>query len=102
MLGEVLNALGIAVTTANAIVSDSSFALQIIPECTALFMVGFFLIHLFHRIDNVLIVLFNFTGSEVVDLTLVVIGQYLLPVLFLLFLIRRQKQEILLDPKIRG
>jgi exosortase/archaeosortase family protein len=49
----------------------------------------FFLIHLFHRIDNALIVLFNFTSAVTVDLTLVLLGQYLLPVLLLIYLIRK-------------
>ncbi len=61
-----------------------------------------FLTHLFHRIDNALVVYFNFTAAQTMDLTLLVIGQYLLPVLFLIYLIRRQKQETLLDPKKAG
>jgi exosortase H (IPTLxxWG-CTERM-specific) len=40
--------------------------------------------HLFHRIDNVLMAYFNFTGAAAADLTLLVVGQYLLPVLFVL------------------
>jgi hypothetical protein len=34
---------------------------------------------------------FNFTAILTMDLTLLVIGQYLLPVLFLIYLIHRQK-----------
>lgn len=45
-----------------------------------------FLIHLFHRIDNALIAYFHFTAALTVDLTLLLIGQYLLPLLFLVFL----------------
>ncbi len=52
-----------------------------------------FLTHLFHRIDNFLMVLFNYTAALSVDLTLLLIGQYLLPVLLLIYWIRRQKQE---------
>jgi exosortase/archaeosortase family protein len=58
-----------------------------------------FLTHLFHRIDDTLITSFDFTKVLKVDMTLLVIGQYLLPMLFLIYLIRRQKQEILLKPK---
>ena len=58
-----------------------------------------FLTHLFHRIDNALMAYFHFTSAQTIDLTLLVTGQYLLPVLFLIFLIRRQKQEIVLEPK---
>ncbi len=47
--------------------------------------------HLFHRIDNALIAYFNFTSAMAVDLTLLGIGQYLLPVLFLIYLIHRHK-----------
>ena len=56
-----------------------------------------FLTHLFHRIDNFLMVLFNYTGALTVDLTLLITGQYLLPVLFLIYSIRRQKQENILE-----
>src|SRR5271169_1335716 len=42
-LGLVLNALGIPVSTAKDIVSDSGLAFKVIPECTTLFMVGLFL-----------------------------------------------------------
>ena len=52
-----------------------------------------FLIHLFHRIDNALMVYFNFTAAIPVDFTLLVVGQYLLPVLFLIYLVRRQNME---------
>ena len=38
-----------------------------------------FLTHLFHRIDNYLVVLFHFTAFFRVDLTLLLVGQYLLP-----------------------
>ncbi len=54
----------------------------------------FFLIHLFHRIDNALIVIFNFTAAIPVDLTLVVVGQYLPFVLVLIYLLGRQKNRI--------
>ena len=58
-----------------------------------------FLTHLFHRIDNFLMVLFNYSGALTVDLTLLITGQYLLPVLLLIYSIRRKKQEIFLEPK---
>ena len=54
-----------------------------------------FFTHLFHRIDNVLVVLFNCTAALNADLTLLLIGQYLLPVLVLIDLILRRKREIL-------
>ncbi len=58
-----------------------------------------FFTHLFHRIDNALMVYFHYTAAQTTDLTLLVIGQYLLPVLFLIYLIRHQKQEMLLELK---
>jgi hypothetical protein len=51
-----------------------------------------FLIHLFHRIDNALIAHFNYTAALPADLTLIVIGQYLLPVLLLSYFIGRQNK----------
>jgi exosortase H (IPTLxxWG-CTERM-specific) len=53
-----------------------------------------FVTHLIHRINNVLVAYFNFTAIVPVDLTLLVIGQYLLPVLLLIYLIRLQRQEV--------
>ncbi|SPF40503.1 conserved membrane hypothetical protein [Syntrophobacter sp. SbD1] len=53
-----------------------------------------FLTHLFHRIDNFLVVLFNYTAAIPVDLTLLLIGQYLLPVLFLIYSIRMPRQDL--------
>jgi hypothetical protein len=47
-----------------------------------------FVTHLAHRIANALLVCFNFTPIAPVDLTLLVVGQYLLPVLFLAHLVR--------------
>ncbi|MBI5587152.1 MAG: hypothetical protein HY889_02160 [Deltaproteobacteria bacterium] len=55
-----------------------------------------FATHLFHRIDNALMAYFNAAVVQIPDLTLLVIGQYLLPVLFLIYFIRRPKREILL------
>jgi exosortase/archaeosortase family protein len=52
----------------------------------------FFFIHLFHRIDNALMAHYNFTAILPVDLTLLVVGQYLLPVLLLIFLLHYQKK----------
>lgn len=49
-------------------------------------------IHLFHRIDNVLIAAFHFTAAASVDLTLVLTGQYLVPFLFLIFLVYQKKK----------
>lgn len=49
-------------------------------------------IHLFHRIDNVLIVAFHFTAAASADLTLLLIGQYLVPFLFLIFLVYQKKK----------
>ena len=42
-LGLILSLFGISVSVAGDVVSGSGFALQIIPECTAVFMVGLFL-----------------------------------------------------------
>jgi exosortase H (IPTLxxWG-CTERM-specific) len=53
-----------------------------------------FLIHLFHRIDNALMALFHITTLLQTDLALVVIGQYLVPVLILLYLVRFQKRGV--------
>jgi hypothetical protein len=52
-----------------------------------------FLIHLFHRIDNALMALYNITAMQTLDLTVLVIGQYLVPVLLLLYLFRLQRQD---------
>ncbi len=56
-------------------------------------LVFLFFIHLFHRINNALMVYFNFNAAVAVDLTLLVVGQYLLPVLFLIYLVRLQNIE---------
>jgi len=56
-----------------------------------------FVIHLFHRIDNALIDYFNFTAAVIVDLTLLVVGQYVFPFLLFIFMIRYQKNERLID-----
>jgi exosortase H (IPTLxxWG-CTERM-specific) len=53
-----------------------------------------FVTHLIHRVNNVLLAYFNFTAIVPVDLTLLVIGQYLLPVLFLIYLVRLRRQDI--------
>ncbi len=58
-----------------------------------------FLTHLFHRIDNFLMVLFHYSAALPVDLTLLITGQYLLPVLFLIYSIRRERVEILHEQK---
>ena len=49
-------------------------------------LVLLFMTHLFHRIDNVLIAYLHFTSAIETDLTLLEIGQYLLPVLLWLAL----------------
>jgi exosortase H (IPTLxxWG-CTERM-specific) len=46
--------------------------------------------HFIHKINNVLLAYFNFTAIVPVDLTLLVTGQYVLPVLFLIYLVRLQ------------
>jgi exosortase H (IPTLxxWG-CTERM-specific) len=53
-----------------------------------------FLIHLFHRIDNALMALYNITAMQRVDLTVLVIGQYLVPMLVLIWLVRMQKKKV--------
>ncbi|HVN98280.1 MAG TPA: exosortase H [Syntrophorhabdaceae bacterium] len=60
--------------------------------CTGLALL--FFIHLFHRIDNALMAYFNYTAVLPVDLTLLVIGQYLIPVLFLIHLVGLQRQGV--------
>ncbi len=52
-----------------------------------------FAIHLFHRIDNVLMVYFNYTGARTADMTLLGVGQYLFPFLLLIYLIHHQKKH---------
>jgi len=47
--------------------------------------------HLLHRIDNVLIAYFNATAVLPVDLTLLVVGQYMVPAILLYSLIRSQR-----------
>lgn len=49
-----------------------------------------FAIHLFHRVDNALVAAFHYTAFLTVDLTLLLIGQFLLPGLFLIYLLRRR------------
>lgn len=56
-----------------------------------------FLIHLFHRIDNALIAYFNYTAALPIDLTLLAVGQYLIPVLLLIYLDRNKNREIVID-----
>ncbi len=58
-----------------------------------------FLTHLFHRIDNFLMVLFHYSAALPVDLTLFITGQYLLPVLLLIYSIHHDKQATLSEPK---
>jgi hypothetical protein len=58
-----------------------------------------FLTHLLHRIDNFLMVLFNYSAASIVDLTLLITGQYLLPVLLLIYSIRVKNRKVLLEPK---
>jgi len=50
-----------------------------------------FFIHLIHRINNVLLAYFDIHTLVPFDLTLLVVGQYLLPVLFLIFLLRVER-----------
>jgi exosortase H (IPTLxxWG-CTERM-specific) len=57
-----------------------------------------FVIHLFHRIDNALIAYFNFTAAGTVDLTLLVVGQYVFPFLLLIYMIRHQRKAIFNAP----
>ena len=52
-----------------------------------------FLTHLFHRIDNVMITLANFTAAFAVDSTLLVTGQYLLPVLLVIFMAHEGREK---------
>jgi hypothetical protein len=51
-----------------------------------------FVVHFFHRIDNALLALFNITALQHVDLTVLVIGQYLVPMLLLIHIVRLQRQ----------
>ncbi|HUI45111.1 MAG TPA: exosortase/archaeosortase family protein [Nitrospirota bacterium] len=53
-----------------------------------------FLIHLFHRIDNALMALYNITAIQPLDLTGLIIGQYVVPVLLLIYLVRLQRQDV--------
>jgi exosortase H (IPTLxxWG-CTERM-specific) len=57
-----------------------------------------FVIHLFHRVDNALIANFNFTAARTPDLALLLLGQYLLPVLMLIYLNRHQREEMINAP----
>ncbi len=60
-----------------------------------------FLTHLLHRIDNFLMVLFHYAGAQTADLTLLITGQYLLPVLFLVYSIRCEREASLHEAKKR-
>jgi exosortase H (IPTLxxWG-CTERM-specific) len=53
-----------------------------------------FVTHLIHRINNVLLAYFNFTAIVPVDLALLVIGQYLVPALSVIYLVRLQRQAV--------
>lgn len=53
--------------------------------CLAAGLTLLFCIHLLHRIDNALIARFHITAGVPADLTLLVAGQYLVPVLFLVY-----------------
>jgi exosortase H (IPTLxxWG-CTERM-specific) len=50
-----------------------------------------FVTHLLHRINNVLLAYFHMNALVPIDLTLLVVGQYLVPVLFLICLLRVQR-----------
>ncbi len=52
------------------------------------------LIHLLHRIDNAVMANFGVTALQNVDLTALVVGQYLVPVAILISVARLQWQEI--------
>jgi exosortase H (IPTLxxWG-CTERM-specific) len=54
-----------------------------------------FVIHLFHRIDNVLLAYFNFTAARTMDMTLLAVGQFLFPVLLMIYLIRHQRKAMI-------
>ncbi len=54
-----------------------------------------FLTHLFHRIDNALMACFRLTALLPVDLTLLVIGQYVPPMLLLISLVYHQNRSCL-------
>jgi exosortase H (IPTLxxWG-CTERM-specific) len=58
-----------------------------------------FVIHLFHRIDNVLLAYFNFTAARTMDLTLIAVGQYLFPLLVLIYMIRYERKAIINAPE---
>jgi exosortase H (IPTLxxWG-CTERM-specific) len=52
-----------------------------------------FLMHLLHRIDNVLMVYFRCPLIMPADMTLLIVGQYLLPVLILIAVFRYKKDQ---------
>jgi exosortase H (IPTLxxWG-CTERM-specific) len=52
-----------------------------------------FTVHLFHRINNVFVANFHFTAVRSLDLSLLLVGQYLLPVLLMTYLVRQKKQK---------
>jgi hypothetical protein len=53
-----------------------------------------FMVHLFHRINNALIACFHFTAARPVDLSLLVVGQYLVPVLLVIYLARKRTEPV--------
>lgn len=56
---------------------------------------GFLLIiHLLHRIDNALTAVYHITTMQFADLTGLVIGQYLVPMLLLIYIVRLQRSEV--------
>jgi len=82
-------------------------AAQSVPRCRRIPLLGaglgvLFLIHFFHRIDNVLMVFFSITALQSLDLATLVIGQYLVPVLFLIYLIKIQRQDVPVASRIQS
>ncbi len=73
-------------------IRSTSWAMKIKGLIAGLMLL--FAIHLFHRIDNVLIAYFNFTAVSRVDLTLLVVGQYVFPFLLFIFMILHQANAI--------
>jgi len=57
-------------------------------------LVILFVTHLIHRINNVLLAYFHISAMVPIDLTLLVVGQYLVPVLSLIYLLGIQRHHI--------
>ena len=73
------------VSFASLILAARKMELLLKIKILAAGMAFLFITHLLHRSNNALMAYFNFTSAVPIDLTLLAVGQYILPVLFLVY-----------------